>query len=289
MNQLIIVIPILTLMMFLIGLELKTADIKIAFKSPAALIIGLLGQLVLLPIIALLIAMLFNMPTTFFIGFMLIACCPGGSSSNVLTYLAKGDVALSVVLTTMSSVITLITLPLYMSYILYKTEFVSDNTVDFPIKMMVIQNIVLILLPICIGMLIQYYKKNWAHKCAQFIQKGITPALLLMIFLFCVEHHITIARYFKQLGMSSLLLLSSTLFVGLLLARWYNLHIAQRKTITIEIGIQNAAQAIALACSPLVFNNTEMAIPAIVYAIIMNGIILGYVFIPNLLQRKARV
>ena len=104
-----IVLPILTLLMFDLGLSLKFEDFGKVFRSPWPIVVALLGQLVLLPLIALGLAAAFRLPPVFFIGLVLIACCPGGSSSNVFSKLAGGDVALSVTLTALSSVITLFT------------------------------------------------------------------------------------------------------------------------------------------------------------------------------------
>ena len=110
-----IVLPILTLLMFDLGLSLKFSDFGKVFAHPWPIVVALVGQLVLLPAIALGLAWVFRLEPVFFIGLILIACCPGGSSSNVFSKLAGGDVALSVTLTALSSVITLFTIPFIMS------------------------------------------------------------------------------------------------------------------------------------------------------------------------------
>ena len=109
MNTIWIVLPILTLLMFDLGLSLRFEDFGKVFRHPLPMVVAMFGQLVLLPAIALGLAYLFKLPPVFFIGLVLIACCPGGSSSNVFSKLAGGDVALSVTLTALSSVITLFT------------------------------------------------------------------------------------------------------------------------------------------------------------------------------------
>ena len=111
MNGILIVLPILTLLMFDLGLVLRPNDFMLVFKQPKAIIMGLAGQLILLPLLAFALAEIFHLEPLFYIGIMLIACCPGGSSSNVFSMLAKGDVALSVSLTALSSIITLFTVP----------------------------------------------------------------------------------------------------------------------------------------------------------------------------------
>ena len=116
MNTIWIVLPILTVLMFDLGLTLKLNDFAMVIRRPKAVILALAGQIVLLPLIALGIGNLFGLAPVFFIGLMLIACSPGGSSSNIFSKLAGGDVALSVTLTALSSIITLFTIPLLMGY-----------------------------------------------------------------------------------------------------------------------------------------------------------------------------
>ena len=114
MNTIYIVLPILTLLMFDLGLSLRLEDFGKVVRHPGAIVVAMVGQLVLLPLIALGLAWTFHLPPVFFIGLVLIACCPGGSSSNVFSKLAGGDVALSVTLTALSSIITLVTIPFIM-------------------------------------------------------------------------------------------------------------------------------------------------------------------------------
>ena len=117
MNSIFIVLPILTVLMFDLGLTLEAKDFVMVVRRPKAMLAGMLGQLVLLPLLAYALATVLGLSPLFFIGFMLIACCPGGSSSNVFSMLAKGDVALSVSLTAISSIVTLFTLPLIMQWV----------------------------------------------------------------------------------------------------------------------------------------------------------------------------
>ena len=107
MNPIFIVLPILTILTYSLGLTLKSDDFKMLLKKPLPMAVGLTGQLVVLPVIAIVIAYFMQLDTVFFIGLVLIACCPGGSSSNIFSYIAKGDVALSVSMTAVSSIVTL--------------------------------------------------------------------------------------------------------------------------------------------------------------------------------------
>jgi len=122
MNTVWIVLPILIVLMFQLGIELDGRSFSEVVRQPIGIVAGLIGQLLLLPLLAFGVGILFDLPPILFLGMILIACCPGGSSSNVFSMLAKGDVALSVTLTALSSIITLFTIPLVMEY---ATELVS--------------------------------------------------------------------------------------------------------------------------------------------------------------------
>lgn len=277
MNPIFIVIPILTLMMFIIGLELRIKDFLYIKKEPLAVVIGLIGQLIILPIIGFSIAIFFDLSALLFLGLMLIVCSPGGSSSNAFSLLVKGDLALSVTLTALSSVITIITLPLYISWTLHFIHWNEMNHLEFPIIPMILQNVVLTIIPVCIGMTLQIVRPKVAKRWQLFLNKAIFPALLILVSLFFIEHRETIFNYFTTLGLPIALLIMIAMAIGKFGAQWLGLDLRQQRTIIIEIGMQNAAQAIALACSPIVFNNTLLAIPAIIYALFMNIILLFYV------------
>ena len=140
MSTIFIVIPILTLLMFDLGLELRPADFKLIARQPRPVLAGLIGQIILLPLLAWAVASVAGLQPVFFIGVMLIACSPGGSSSNVFSMLAKGDVALSVTLTALSSVITLFTIPFIMSW---TTTLVGDSVgITLPVGNLIKQNLV---------------------------------------------------------------------------------------------------------------------------------------------------
>jgi len=276
MNPIVIVLPILTLLMFELGLTLRISDFKLFIKRPKPVITGLIGQIVLLPLIAFILAKAFNLSPLFFIGVMLIACCPGGSSSNVFSMLAKGDVALSVSLTACSSIITLFTLPAIMNFV---TSYIGEKAVDvnLPVGSLIVQNIVLMFIPIIVGMFIKWKFSKTAEKIDKVLSKIAFPALILLAAIFFIQHRTTIAEQFGVLGacISALILLA--MGGGFIMAKMMKLNNKEIKTLIIEIGMQNAAQSIAVASSPFVFNNDIIAIPAIIYALMMNVILIIYV------------
>ena len=284
MNTIFIVLPILTLLMFDLGLALRPADFKLIAERPKPVLIGLVGQIILLPLIAWGICSLtpYTLHPTplFIIGIMLVACSPGGSSSNVFSMLAKGDVALSVTLTACSSIITLFTLPLIMAWVTQSVGEVVD--IHLPVGKLLVQNIVLMVVPISIGFIINLFKPQSAEKIHNVLKSIAMPALVLLVTVFFFQHKQTIMAEFGSLGLTMSVLILATTSCGALMAWLFRLSTKERRTLVIEIGMQNAAQAITIVCSPLIFNNEIIAIPAIIYALMMNLILLAYVGITKI-------
>lgn len=277
MNTIWIVMPILIVLMFLLGTELnKEAFINVA-RHPKAVVLGMVGQIILLPLIAFTLAWTLDLPPVYFMGLVLIACCPGGSSSNIFSMLAKGDTALSVTLTAVSSIITLFTLPIIMEFTSYYVSHNAGTTIELPIGKLLMQNIVLFFIPLLAGMLLRYKSPAWAAKVSRALNKIAFPALMLLAFLFFLQYTQEIMENFRLIGFTCGMLIIISMLCSSLLSRIGNLTNAVRHTIVIEVGMQNAAQAIAIATSPFIFNSGEMAIPAIIYALLMNVLLLLYI------------
>lgn len=275
MNSIFIVLPILCILMFELGLNLRLQDFALIFQKPKAVIIGLIGQLVLLPLVAFVICKIFKVEGVFFMGIMLIACCPGGSSSNVFSLLAKGDVALSVSLTALSSVITLFTLPLIINFV---TDYIGQSIgITLPVKNLLVQNLLLMFLPIIIGIILNYKKNTLAQKIEKVLSKLAFPLLMLLALVFFIQNYRVIFDNIFYLGACVLCLLLVAISLAYLVSKIFSLNKKENRTIVIEVGMQNAAQAIAIASSPFIFNNSTIAIPAIIYALLMNVVLLSYV------------
>ena len=277
MNTLWIVLPILTLLMFDLGLVLRVEDFGRVLRNGRPVAVALAGQLVLLPCIAVGVAWLFGLPPHFFIGLVLIACCPGGSSSNVFSKLAGGDVALSVMLTALSSVITLFTLPLIMGW---TTALVGESVgITLPVGNLIKQNLLLMLLPVALGIGLHTLWPDAAAKTDRILSRLAFPLLLLLIGIFYAQHHRTILAHIGLLGTCVSVLILVAIGCASGLSRLAGNSPAQRRTVVVEVGMQNAAQAIAIASSPFIFADETLAIPAILYSLMMNIILLGYVFV----------
>ena len=276
MNTIWIVLPILTLLMFDLGLTLRFEDFGKVFRNPWPIAVALFGQLVLLPLIALGLAWAFNLTPVFFIGLILIACCPGGSSSNVFSKLANGDVALSVTLTALSSIITLFTIPLIMSW---ATQMIGESVgITLPVSNLIKQNLLLMLLPVLLGIGMHYVFPKAASGTDKVLSKLAFPLLMVLITVFYVQNHQTILDNLGVICICVTALILTAILCSSLLSRLVKNNAQQRRTVVIEVGMQNAAQAIAIATSPFIFNSAEMAIPAILYSLMMNIVLLIYVF-----------
>lgn len=277
MNAVWIVLPILTLLMFELGLTLEIKDFKLFRKRPYPIIAGLIGQIILLPLLAFALGHLFQLEPLFFIGLVLIACSPGGSSSNIFSMIAKGDVALSVSLTAFSSIITLFTIPIIMNI---ATQMAGENSgmaINLPVGSLIIQNLLLMLLPIATGIITKHFCPKAAERIHKVLSKVAFPALILLATVFFVQHHETIAAQIGRLGTCITMMILLAMSGGYLIARLMKLNKKEQRTLIIEIGMQNAAQSIAVASSPFIFNNDIIAIPAIIYALMMNVVLLTYV------------
>ena len=275
MNTIWIVLPILTLLMFDLGLALRFEDFGSVFRHPQPIVVALVGQLVFLPAIALALAYLLKLPPVFFLGLVLIACCPGGSSSNVFSKLAGGDVALSVTLTAISSIITLFTIPVIMGL---ATRLVGESVgITLPVGNLIRQNLLLMLLPVLLGIGLHYAWPKGAEKLDKVLTRMAFPLLLVLITVFYIQHRHTILDNIGILGLCVTALILLAIGLSSLLSRLVRNNARQRRTVVIEVGMQNAAQAISIASSPFIFANEEMAIPAILYSLMMNIVLLIYV------------
>lgn len=278
MNSIFIVIPILVFLMFCIGLELKLSNFKLILKQPKSIIIGTLAQLVLHPLIAWFLLGFFNIPDEFKIGIILIASCPGGASSNAFSYLIKADVALSVLLTSLSSLLSIFTIPIIVSTYIYFS--VGDSlSFNLPFFKLLIQNVIFLLVPIVIGMILNRYKEEFVKKISLWTKKLPIYLLLLLITVFFIENRKVIIETFSTLSIAVLVLVIGVMLISYLISLALKIKKPQRQTIIIGVGIKNVAQAMLIAASPIILNNSEIAIPAVLYALIMNIVILIYVAI----------
>ncbi len=265
----------LIIIMFGMGLSLTIQDFTRLFQRPKAIIVGLLNQIILLPLIAYLLLSVMNVNTDIAIGVMIIAACPGGPTSNLITHLAKGDISLSVSLTAANSLITIFTIPFVVDFAL--RQFLNANEMIQIDKLQtVIQIFAIVIIPVAIGMAIKRAKPVFADKMNKPVKIASAAVLFLVIIALVVKKKEDIIPYLQQAGIATLLLNLVTMGVGFATAKIAKLNLAQSLTISIESGIQNGTMAIAIASGILL--NENYAIAPAVYSLIMfltSGIVIG--------------
>lgn len=262
-----IVTPLcLFIIMFGMGLSLVVDDFTRVAVEPKAVLLGLFGQLILLPLFGFLIVYaLINNPI-YAVGIMLLAACPGGTVSNMISHLAKGDLALSITLTAISSLFSFVCIPLILTVSL--SFFLSSNDMpDLPLVKTISSLFAITLFPISIGMLIRYHFSIWALRLEPVINKFALVFVVLLVGALIVQERSHIVSSMLQLGPVVLLLNIITISCGYILARKFGLNIKQTISISLEMGIQNSVLAILIATT--ILHSSEMAIPAVCYSLVM--------------------
>ena len=261
------------IIMFGLGLSLSLSDFTYIMKKPKIILIGLSAQFIALPLIALMIAILFELSPELAVGLMIISFVPSGTTSNMFTNLAKGDVALSISLTTVSSLLTSFTIPIF-TLIAMKYFLGSENIIEMPVIKTMFQLLIIIILPVIIGMFILSKWKKIANKIEPLIRLFSVIFLFLIVVAIIMQNRENIFSFFSQTGMATLTLNIFALLIGYLLAKLFKLSQKQAITIGYEVGIQNGALALMIA-GTIIGNNTMM-IPAVTYSLLM--FITGFVF-----------
>jgi bile acid:Na+ symporter, BASS family len=262
-----LVLPIaLAIIMLGLGLSLKSDDFLRIFKYPKAVTIGLIGQLVILPIIALAIVKVIPMPPAIAVGLIVLALCPCGPSSNMITYLAGGDVALAVTLTVFSSMITIFTIPLFTS-LAVNSLLGTSEIVSLPIGATMGQIFLITVIPIALGMYIQDRLPEISRRLEKVTNRLAVGFLGLIIILLVAKEWSRLPGFIVQAGMGVMLLNILGMAAGYAISKMLNLNIAQQICIAIEVGIQNGTLAIAITAG--ILKDAEMAIPAAIYSLFM--------------------
>jgi len=263
-----IFLPIsLGIIMLGMGLSLTPADFKRVALYPKATALGIVNQIVVLPIVGFVLLLIFPMSTPeLAVGIMVLAACPGGPTSNLISHISKGDTALSISLTAISSIIVVLTIPfivnLSLRYFMQQGEYVP-----LPVLNTMLSVIIITLVPVGIGMIIRAKAPGFASLMDKPV-KIMSGILLIVVILAAVFNDREIlASSFKQAGPVALALNLSMMCIGFFTARLFRLRTAQRITISIESGIQNGTLGIAI-CATLLHNPTMTISPAI-YSLIM--------------------
>ncbi len=270
-----IVLPLaLAFIMFALGLGLTLADFARVARQPRDFLIGAASQLVLLPAVAWLLVGLWSLPPELALGVMIIAAAPGGVTSNILTALARGDVALSISLTAVISLVCVVTIPLIVVFA-HDRLIGGATTGDISVAKTAISVFAIVTVPVTIGLLVRHFADSVARRfepAARHISTGLFVVVLAGAI---YQERGNIATYFAQAGLVTLSLNITMMILAYSIARLFASGPRQRTAISIECGLQNGTLAIAVAA--LLFGGGLVAVPAATYSLIMFATALVYV------------
>ena len=266
----------LFIIMMGMGLTLVPNDFKRVFLFPKAVGVGLVLKLAFIPLLTFLLLYLMPMDPELAVGFVLLAACPGGATTNLITHLAKGDVALSITLTAVASVITVFTIPILVDIGLL--QFIGETReIHLPFFKTIGQILVITVLPVCVGM----YIYNRLPKVALALERPvkILSALFLVLIIVgvLIQERDNLGDFFAKAGPLSLILNLLGMFLGYIITLLITKNKAQAVTVGIEIGVVNGTLAIAIAAG--ILQNSVMTIPAAIYSIIMFPTVMLMVYI----------
>ena len=262
-----VILPVsLFIIMFGLGLSLRINDFTRVLKQPKAALIGISAQMIALPLVAFLIAIIFKLPPELAIGLMIISFAPGGATSNMFTNLAKGDVALSISLTAVVSLATPFTIPLFTSFVMNYFSG-SANEFELPLLKTIIQLLVITVIPVSIGMFILSKWERIAGKVEPVIRIFSIIFLILIILAIILKNKTQMLDFFMQTGIATLALNVIALGIGYFAAKSFKLPHKQVISISYEVGIQNGTLALLVAGT--LIGNSTMMIPAVTYSILM--------------------
>jgi len=263
----------LALIMFGLGLGLTTTDFLRVIKNPKDFFVGFFSQLILLPIVALGLVFLLNLPTTIAVGLMIIAAAPGGVTSNILTKFANGDVALSVTITAVTSLVCILSVP----FVVINSANIIGVSIssDISIAKVALKMALVVTVPVLFGMIVRKMFTNFVLSKINLIDK-LSGILFVVVFLaIYIEERNNILDYILEAGLAVLILNVVMMTLAFLIAKKFTSGMAQQKCIAIEGGLQNGTVAVFVAT--LIFDDVAFIIPTAAYALIQY--MTGFLFI----------
>ena len=264
----------LALIMLGLGLGLSTRDFLRVINNPKDFTVGIICQLILLPIVAYVLLLILRLPVELALGLMIIAAAPGGVTSNVLTKFANGDVALSISLTAVGSLISIFSVPLIV-FSSAKLLGVTDLSSDITMTGIALKMALVVTVPVILGMIIRRFAENFISSNINIVNR-ITGILFIVVFAaIWIEERENIISYLGQAGLAVLILNVVMMTLAFYIAKGFATGIPQRKCISLECGLQNGTLAVFVATQ--IFNDVAYMVPTAAYALIMY--ITGFIFI----------
>ncbi len=256
----------LALIMLGLGASLTVNDFTRVFRNPKEFFVGLICQLVVLPIVGYLLIIILKTPIELALGVMLIAAAPGGVTSNILTKFANGDVALSISLTAFSSLISIISVPyiVFLSIELFNITYVEKeiSMVGISLKMFFVVTI-----PVILGMIIRKFADNFILKNMKFIQRLSIGLFIIVFVAIYIEEWDSIVMFLTKAGTIALTLNIAMMIIGFYTAKFFASGVAQQRCISLECGLQNGTLAVFVGTQ--LFDSMTYMVPTAAYALIM--------------------
>jgi len=268
----------LAFIMLGLGMSLTIQDFTRVYKIPKDFLVGFICQLILLPIVAFLLIKLLNTPAELAIGVMLIAAAPGGVTSNILTKFANGDVALSISLTAITSLISIVSVPII---VFNSIDFFEITNVSKDISMtgIALKMFFVVTVPVIIGMIIKHFATNFISNKALIIQRVSVFLFVLVFVAIYIEEWDNIVSFITRAGLIALALNITMMVIGFYAAKSFTSGIAQQRCISLECGLQNGTLAAFVGTQ--IFDGSSMVfiVPAAAYALIMMVTSIIFIFI----------
>ena len=274
----------LAIIMFGLGLSLTPGDFRRVVRSPKAVTIALMLQILVLPLIAFGLVVAFNVDPLLAVGVMLLAASPGGATANLFSHLFRGDVALNITLTAVNSVLAAFTIPLITNLAI--NYFAADGELGLQLGKL-LQVMVIVVIPVVLGMVVRHFSKTFATRADRTVRIFSIIVLVVVAVGALIGERENLVDYFQQVGLTTGLFCLASLSIGYLGARLLKLDAGQSIAVSMEIGIHNTTIALTIALS--VLNSIEVAIPSAIYSILMYVLATAFGFlISRGTRREAR-
>lgn len=275
-----IVLPVaIVVIMFGLGLTLVVQDFGRIVRYPRAVALGLTFQLAVLPVLAFLIVRLFGLSPVLAMGLMILALSPAGATSNMISYLARGDLALAVTLTALSSLVTPFTIPVMGQF--FMSRFMGDATaIALPIVRTILQLVLVTLAPVAVGMVVRQLAPAFAARVEKPLKVVSLAFLFLVIALVCVQNGARLPGFFAATGLPALTLNVAALALGYFGGRAAGVERRQAITLGIEVGVHNGTMALFVTGTLLA--SPEMSIAPAIYSLIMFVTAAAYGYLVNM-------